>query len=137
MALNLLKRGFPLTVHSRSQGPVDALVEAGASAAVSPAAVASSSDVIITMVPDSPDVRLVLEGPGVIDEIRKLVGRPKAALAGLFANSALPLVFTLAAAAVLHVWTDHDEVQNLLVGLTIVGAMPKKRLEAEIEPAIA
>ena len=29
MALNLLKKGFSLTVHSRSQGPVDALVAAG------------------------------------------------------------------------------------------------------------
>lgn len=57
-------------------------------------------------------------------EIRKLVGRPRAALAGLLANSALPLVFTLLAAGVLRLWTDHDEVQNLLVGLAIVGAMP-------------
>jgi len=63
MALNLLKKGFSLTVHSRSQGPVDALVAAGASAAASPAGVAAESDVVITMVPDSPDVRLVLEGP--------------------------------------------------------------------------
>ena len=63
MALNLLKKGFSLTVHSRSQAPVDALVSAGAAAAASPAAVAAAADVIITMVPDSPDVRLVLEGP--------------------------------------------------------------------------
>jgi len=68
MALNLLKKGFPLTVHSRSQAPVDALVTAGAAAAPSPAAVAAASDVIITMVPDSPDVRLVLEGPGGVFE---------------------------------------------------------------------
>jgi 2-hydroxy-3-oxopropionate reductase len=68
MALNLLKKGFPLTVHSRSQAPVDALVTAGAAAAPSPAAVAAASDVIITMVPDAPDVRLVLEGPGGVFE---------------------------------------------------------------------
>jgi 2-hydroxy-3-oxopropionate reductase len=68
MALNLLKQGFPLTVHSRSQPSVDALVTAGAAAAPSPAAVAAASDVIITMVPDSPDVRLVLEGPGGVFE---------------------------------------------------------------------
>jgi 2-hydroxy-3-oxopropionate reductase len=68
MALNLLKKGFPLTVHSRSQAPVDALVAAGAAAAPSPASVAAASDVIITMVPDSPDVRLVLEGPGGVFE---------------------------------------------------------------------
>ena len=71
MALNLLKKGFPLTVHSRSLAPVEALVSAGASAAASPAAVAAVADVIITMVPDSPDVRLVLEGPqGVFESMR-------------------------------------------------------------------
>jgi 2-hydroxy-3-oxopropionate reductase len=72
MALNLLKKGFPLTVHNRSQAPVDALVTAGAAAAPSPAAVAAVSDVIITMVPDSPDVRQVLEGPdGVFEAVRE------------------------------------------------------------------
>lgn len=72
MALNLLKKGFPLTVHSRSRGPVDALAEAGAVAASSPAAVASTSEIIITMVPDSPDVRQVLEGPnGVFETVRE------------------------------------------------------------------
>jgi 2-hydroxy-3-oxopropionate reductase len=72
MALNLLKKGFSLTVHSRSQAPVDALVAAGATGASSPAEVAASSDVIITMVPDSPDVRLVVEGPnGVFETVRE------------------------------------------------------------------
>ena len=71
MALNLLKKGFSLTVHSRSQDPVGALVAAGAAAAASPAEVASASDVVITMVPDSPDVRLVLEGSrGVFETVR-------------------------------------------------------------------
>jgi 2-hydroxy-3-oxopropionate reductase len=72
MALNLLKKGFSLTVHNRSQAPVDALVAAGATGASSPAEVAASSDVIITMVPDSPDVRLVVEGPnGVFETVRE------------------------------------------------------------------
>jgi 2-hydroxy-3-oxopropionate reductase len=72
MALNLMKKGFPLTVHSRSRAPVDAVVAAGARAATSPAAVAAESDVIITMVPDSPDVRLVLEGAdGVFGAVRE------------------------------------------------------------------
>jgi 2-hydroxy-3-oxopropionate reductase len=71
MALNLLKKGFTLTVHSRSRPPVDAVAAAGAAAAASPAEVAAQSDVIITMVPDSPDVEEVLEGPrGVFDTIR-------------------------------------------------------------------
>lgn len=72
MARNLLKKGFPLTVHSRSQAPVDAVVAQGATAACSPAEVAAQCDIIITMVPDSPDVRAVVEGPGgIFDAARK------------------------------------------------------------------
>jgi 2-hydroxy-3-oxopropionate reductase len=63
MAKNLLKAGYPLVVHSRSQGPVDDLVAAGAARASSPAEVARQATRIITMVPDSPDVERVLEGP--------------------------------------------------------------------------
>src|SRR6185436_14904173 len=63
MAKNLLKAGFPLVVHSRSQGPVDEVVGAGAQRATSPADVARRATRIFTMVPDSPDVELVLEGP--------------------------------------------------------------------------
>jgi len=62
MARNLLARGFALVVHSRSRGPVDELVAAGAQAASSPADVAKQARVILTMVPDSPDVVAVLEG---------------------------------------------------------------------------
>jgi 2-hydroxy-3-oxopropionate reductase len=62
MAKNLLKAGFPLVVHSRSQGPVDDLVAAGAARASSPAEVARRTTRIITMLPDSPDVALVMEG---------------------------------------------------------------------------
>jgi 2-hydroxy-3-oxopropionate reductase len=71
MARNLLTRGFALVVHSRSRGPVDELVAAGAQAADSPADVARQSDVILTMVPDSPDVVSVLEGSnGVFGALR-------------------------------------------------------------------
>ena len=62
MALNLLKKGFPLVVHSRSRGPVSELVAAGARAAGSPAEVARAVTKIVTMLPDGPDVSLVLEG---------------------------------------------------------------------------
>ena len=71
MARNLLAKGHPLVVHSRSQGPVDELVAAGAERAASPAAVARRARRIITMVPDSPDVELVLEGPnGVFSAVQ-------------------------------------------------------------------
>jgi 2-hydroxy-3-oxopropionate reductase len=60
MARNLLARGFSLVVHSRSQGPVEELVAAGAARAASPAAVAQQATCIITMLPDGPDVEHVL-----------------------------------------------------------------------------
>ncbi len=62
MAKNLLKRGFAVVAHSRSPGPVDDLVAAGAERATSPADVARRATRIVTMVPDSPDVENVLEG---------------------------------------------------------------------------
>jgi 2-hydroxy-3-oxopropionate reductase len=63
MAANLLKAGYPVVVHSRSQGPVEELVAAGARRGTSPADVARQATRVITMVPDSPDVERVLEGP--------------------------------------------------------------------------
>jgi 2-hydroxy-3-oxopropionate reductase len=65
MALNLAAGGFDLVVHSRSPGPVDELVEAGARRASSPAQVAAVCDTLITMLPDTPDVEHVLfDEPG-------------------------------------------------------------------------
>jgi len=62
MAKNLLAAGVPLTVHSRSPAPVDELVAAGAARATSPRGVAAASDVVITMLPDSPEVEAVVLG---------------------------------------------------------------------------
>ncbi len=62
MALNLLRAGFPLVVHSRSRGPVEEVVAAGATRALSPSATASAALVVVTMLPDTPDVELVLLG---------------------------------------------------------------------------
>jgi 2-hydroxy-3-oxopropionate reductase len=62
MARHLLAAGFPLTVHSRSPGSVDELVAAGAARAVSPVEVARASDIVITMLPDTPDVEHVVLG---------------------------------------------------------------------------
>jgi 2-hydroxy-3-oxopropionate reductase len=71
MARHLLAAGFPLAVHSRSPGPVEELAAGGARGCSSPAEVASSSDVVITMLPDTPDVELVLLGErGVTEGIR-------------------------------------------------------------------
>jgi len=68
MALNLLKAGFPLTVHSRTKSKAQEIIKAGARWADSPAAAARDADVVITCVPDTPDVRRVLlDKAGVIE----------------------------------------------------------------------
>jgi 2-hydroxy-3-oxopropionate reductase len=72
MAKHLLAAGHRLIVHNRSRGAVDELVAAGASAASSPAAVARASTVVITMLPDTPDVERVLTGAdGVLSGLQK------------------------------------------------------------------
>ena len=71
MAKNLLKAGFPVIVHSRSTPPIDELVAAGATRASSPGDIARQTARIVTMLPDSPDVEKVLEGPdGVFSAIQ-------------------------------------------------------------------
>src|SRR5438045_2605451 len=71
MAKNLIKAGHALVVHNRSRGPVDEVAAAGATAAMSPAEVAGKCSVVITMLPDTPDVELVLSGAnGVIAALR-------------------------------------------------------------------
>ena len=61
MALNLIKGGHTLFLHSRSGVPQD-LTGAGGRACQSAREVASQSEVVITMVPDTPDVEAVLFG---------------------------------------------------------------------------
>jgi 2-hydroxy-3-oxopropionate reductase len=68
MARNILKAGFPLTVFSRTRGSVEELIREGASAADSAKGVAERSQVIITMLPDSPDVRDVILGKNRVFE---------------------------------------------------------------------
>ncbi|MHC4346777.1 MAG: NAD(P)-dependent oxidoreductase [Planctomycetota bacterium] len=68
MCLNLLKAGYVLTVHSRTKSRAEAVLAAGASWAETPAEVAQTSDVLITCVPDTPDVRNVLLGQGGVIE---------------------------------------------------------------------
>lgn len=61
MALNLIKGGHQLFLTSRSGVPAE-LTGAGGTACATAADVARQADVIITMVPDTPDVALVLFG---------------------------------------------------------------------------
>ena len=72
MAKNLIKAGLPVIVHSRSQGPVDELVGAGAKRGSSPKDVAAQAEVLITMLPNSPEVEEVALGmDGIIEGARK------------------------------------------------------------------
>jgi 2-hydroxy-3-oxopropionate reductase len=72
MARNLIKAGYPLVVHNRSRAAVDELAGAGAKAATSPREVAGSCDVLITMLPNSPDVELVALGKdGIVEGARR------------------------------------------------------------------
>jgi len=68
MAKNLLEAGYPLTVHNRSPLPVNELTALGALKAESPKETAQKSDVIITMLPDSPDVEKVILGENGVFE---------------------------------------------------------------------
>ncbi len=63
MAHNLLKAGFPVIVHNRHQEVTDEFVAAGASPSARPRDIAASCDVLITMLPASPQVEEVLLGP--------------------------------------------------------------------------
>jgi len=68
MALNLMKAGYKLKVYNRSDRPrVQEVVDAGADRVDTPALAAAGSDVIITIVTDTPDVENVILGEdGVI-----------------------------------------------------------------------
>lgn len=62
IARNILKAGFPVVVHNRSQAAVNELVAEGATRADSPKEVAAQVDVVFTNLPDSPDVEKVVLG---------------------------------------------------------------------------
>jgi 2-hydroxy-3-oxopropionate reductase len=62
MAANLVKAGYDVVGHNRSADKVQALVDAGGRGAGSVAEAVRDADVIITMVPDSPDVEAVAAG---------------------------------------------------------------------------
>jgi BASS family bile acid:Na+ symporter len=56
--------------------------------------------------------------------LRHLLARPGVLLAGLAANLAVPVAFILASAQVLRFWHDPEGMQNVLLGLGLVAAMP-------------
>src|SRR4051794_31831657 len=72
MAGHLVKAGYEVVVHNRSRSSVHELVAQGARAADSPAHLAGQATVVITMLPDTPDVEQVLTGAdGVLSALKK------------------------------------------------------------------
>ena len=72
MARNLMEAGYELTVFNRSPEKAEELGKDGASVASSPTEVAEKNDIIVTMLPDSPDVRNVVAGEnGVLEGIKE------------------------------------------------------------------
>ena len=73
MVRNLVKAGYHLVVHNRSRAAVDELTAEWGQvvAGTSPADVTGQADIVITMLPDSPDVRDVVFGEnGILAAIR-------------------------------------------------------------------
>ena len=73
MAKNLMEAGYELVLYNRTREKAEDLAGDGdAEVAGSPKEVAESSDVIVTMLPDSPDVRDVVTGEdGALEGIKE------------------------------------------------------------------
>ncbi len=76
MAVNLLKAGFEVVGYNRTRAKAERLAEAGGQAAGSVSEAVRGSDVVITVLPDSPDVAATATGPD-----------------GIFANAQPDLIF--------------------------------------------
>ena len=71
MALNLLKKGHRVVAFDVTPAAMRALTDAGAVAAPTPKAVAAGSEIVITMLPDAPDVeRVALGRDGIVEGIK-------------------------------------------------------------------
>jgi 2-hydroxy-3-oxopropionate reductase len=68
MARNLMTAGYDLVVHNRSREAVDEIAGEGAIPAANPREVAEQAKIVITMLPDSPDVRDVVFGENGLSE---------------------------------------------------------------------
>jgi len=62
MARNLMKAGYPLNLLTRTRAKIEDLIAAGGAWYDTPKEIARHSDIVITMLPDSPDVDLVVAG---------------------------------------------------------------------------
>src|SRR5882757_8801969 len=68
MCRNLLKAGHKVVVYNRSVGPIDRMVDLGAARGESSRDVAERSNIVITMMPDGPEVEeAILGARGVLE----------------------------------------------------------------------
>lgn len=93
MARNLMKAGHSLTVHDVAPEPVAELVKEGALRGNSSRETAALSEIVITMLPDGPQVETVILGPGGV-----LEGAPKGSIV-VDMSSISPVVAQKAGAA--------------------------------------
>jgi 2-hydroxy-3-oxopropionate reductase len=68
MTRNLLKSGYPVIVYDVNPAPVAELVQAGAAQGASCADTAAQAEIIVTMLPDGPQVEAAVLGPGGVLE---------------------------------------------------------------------
>lgn len=104
MALNLLKRGFPLVVNDIAPAPVAVLVQAGAQATGSIAELARRCGIIVTMLPTSVEVEAICGGPD-----------------GLFANAA-PGTLVMDMSTIDPLATDRLAAAAKVAGMSFVDA---------------
>ncbi len=72
MCRNLLQAGYPVVVYTRTKSKIEEMVKEGAQGAETPREVGEKSEVVITMLPDSPQVEEVILGEkGVIKGIER------------------------------------------------------------------
>ncbi|CAN5631712.1 MAG: 2-hydroxy-3-oxopropionate reductase [Rubrobacteraceae bacterium] len=68
MAKNLMEADYELVLYNRTKEKAEEIAGDGATVADSPREVAENSDIIITMLPDSPQVEVILAGEGGVLE---------------------------------------------------------------------
>jgi len=67
MAANVARAGHPVTAWNRSKGRGGELADLGVALVDSPAAVARESDILVSIVSDTPDVEAILFGPDGVE----------------------------------------------------------------------
>ena len=81
-----------------------------------------------------------------VEELAGLGRRPAPIVAGFIANIAVPILLVLCLRGLLQLWHNTDELQNLLVGLALITAMPiagsatavgaERQRQSHVEPGI-